>query len=354
MGRKSDARNRLIATAHEMIWRYSYGAVSIDKICEQAGVKKGSFYYFFESKSDLTLATLTAWWSEFRPLAHEMFRPEIPPLERISNYFDYVVERQLKAYDKSGQVLGCPLFTLASEICTQDAQLNALLLEILNHLAKLFEEAIAQAQANGELEGSDPALKTRLLWAFYEGTLTRARIQNDPELLRSLSSDARKLVTGLPLTSKAKPHQWKSSLRQKAGRSPVLSLRGKGKTGKIKTIFAELALMSKYAEEMIVLTDAQGRVKWVNAAFVRTCGYTLQELRGKTPGSVLQGPKSHPQAVDQIRQAVHAARPCECQMINYKKDGSTYPVHISLGPIFSEGKLGGFLAVENDLSAKEA
>ena len=60
MGRKSDAKERLLDAALDLIWERSYGVVTIDAICEKAGVKKGSFYYFFESKSALAVAALEA------------------------------------------------------------------------------------------------------------------------------------------------------------------------------------------------------------------------------------------------------------------------------------------------------
>ena len=56
MGRTSDAKDRLMTAALDLIWSESYGAVTIDDICQRAEVKKGSFYYFFESKSDLAVA----------------------------------------------------------------------------------------------------------------------------------------------------------------------------------------------------------------------------------------------------------------------------------------------------------
>lgn len=194
MGRTSDARERLMEAASALLWEYSYGAVTIDAICERAGVKKGSFYYFFNSKSDLALVAIQAWWDERKKLIDELFRPEVPPLDRIRSYIDYVTQRQLDAYEENGQVLGCPLFTLGSEISTQDERIRGMLHGILNTCAGFFEQAIRDAQASGEIEGKDASTKSRLLWGFYEGTLTRARIENNPELIRSMTSDALELI----------------------------------------------------------------------------------------------------------------------------------------------------------------
>ena len=184
--------------AHELIWGYSYGAVTIEAICDRARVKKGSFYYFFDSKSDLAVSAITVWWNERKTLVEELFRPEVPPLARIGKYLDFVIQRQIQAYEESGQVLGCPVFTLGSEICTQDERIRSLVLEILTHVAQRFEDAIREAQASGEIDGGNPELQARLLWGFYEGTLTRARIENNPELLRNLSADALELIGARP------------------------------------------------------------------------------------------------------------------------------------------------------------
>ena len=180
--------------AHELIWSYSYGAVTIEAICERAKVKKGSFYYFFDSKSDLAIAAINSWWDERRALVEEWFRPEVPGLKRVGRYLDFVVESQISSYEETGQVLGCPLFTLGSEICTQDARILSLVQEIMATGARYFEDAIRAAQASGDAVSGDACLKGRLLWAFYEGTLTRARIENNPDLLHNMHSDALELI----------------------------------------------------------------------------------------------------------------------------------------------------------------
>ena len=67
MGRVSDAKERLMEAVRELIWTGSYGSTTIDQICDRAGVKKGSFYYFFDSKAELAAAALTEEWEHRCP-----------------------------------------------------------------------------------------------------------------------------------------------------------------------------------------------------------------------------------------------------------------------------------------------
>ena len=121
----------------------------------------------------------------------------------------------------------------------------------------------------------------------------------------------------------------------------------------LRGIMAELTSMGKYATEMIVLANAEGRIVWANKLFVRRTGYTLQELCGQIPGRLLQGLDSDLEAINMLRQAIRSGIPCECRLINYRKNRTPYPVHISLGPVVCNGRIEGFLAIERDLSESE-
>ena len=57
-----DTRQRLLDTAEKLFYARSYEDVGVQEICREAGVKKGSFYHFFPSKRDLTLAILDDSW----------------------------------------------------------------------------------------------------------------------------------------------------------------------------------------------------------------------------------------------------------------------------------------------------
>jgi TetR/AcrR family transcriptional repressor of nem operon len=194
MGRTSDARQRLIDAANDLIWEYSYGAITIDAICERAAVKKGSFYYFFESKSELAVVSIGAWWTERQALLEKIFRPDNPPLSRIHDYFEFVTQRQLAMYGASGQVLGCPVYGLGAEIATQDEELRLLIVGIIQRSTTYFEEAIREAQALGQVAPGDAEPKAQRLLCYYAGMLAQARIQNDPEPIRHLASDGLELI----------------------------------------------------------------------------------------------------------------------------------------------------------------
>lgn len=110
-----------------------------------------------------------------------------------------------------------------------------------------------------------------------------------------------------------------------------------------------LALMGANASRLVILTDARGCIEWVNESFVRACGYTLEEARGHKPGKLLQGPASSRETAQLMHRAITELHGCDCQIINYRKDGAPYAVRIILSPLFEGGEPAGFLAVEEDL-----
>jgi TetR/AcrR family transcriptional repressor of nem operon len=184
MGRVSDAKERLMEAVRELIWTGSYGSTTIDQICEKAGVKKGSFYYFFDSKSDLAVAALDEDWKCRQADLDAIFSPTVHPLERFKRYSEYGFRLQSEMRKKCGCVLGCPLFTLGAEISTQEQKLQKKIQEILDTKRKYLESAIRDAHAKGLVHAPDAAAKARTLFAFYQGLVTQARIENSLDVLQ--------------------------------------------------------------------------------------------------------------------------------------------------------------------------
>ena len=194
MGRTSNARQRLIEAIGSLIWVGSYGSTTIDDICAKAGVKKGSFYYFFDSKADLAIAAIDAEWHTRRVELDAIFSPVVAPLERFQKLADFVYRSQHDAREKFGCVLGCPLFALGAEVSTQETKLQKKIEEILNYKRMYFESAIRDAHAAGLIDAQDAAEKARLLFTFYQGLLTEERIRKDLEVFRDASRGTLQLL----------------------------------------------------------------------------------------------------------------------------------------------------------------
>ncbi|HSI84749.1 MAG: TetR/AcrR family transcriptional regulator [Candidatus Methylacidiphilales bacterium] len=194
MGRTSTARKRLLEAAIELMTETSYATVTVDAICEHAGVKKGSFYHFFSSKSDLAVCALEADTQERRPRLDAIFSPTVPPLDRIRTYCQLFYEKQAEAKAKSGHVPGCPLFSLGTEMCRQDPHIRRKVQECLDIRAKYLGSAIRDAAEEGLVPKSDTEMKAKSLLAYFEGVLTQARIHNDLSVVKELQYGALELI----------------------------------------------------------------------------------------------------------------------------------------------------------------
>jgi len=194
MPRVSDMKERLMDAAMGLMWQNGYGAASVDAICERAGAKKGSFYYFFKSKSELAAAALESDWRKKRAEMDSIFSPTVPPLERFDRYFDFVYERLAEVQKKCGSILGCPFVSVGSEVSTQDQIVREAIDRIMDRKLQFFVSAVRDAAAQGLIVARDPEAKARALFACYQGTVAQARIQNDVELLRQFKQTAGDLL----------------------------------------------------------------------------------------------------------------------------------------------------------------
>ena len=188
MGRTSDAKEKLMEAAWELIWAGSYGGTSVDHICERAGVRKGSFYHFFESKAELAMAGLDDAWKRHLAELDHIFSPLHPPLDRLRKLCEYMVTDQREVAAKYGRVLGCPVHSLGSEVSAWADELQAKIKEAIAKHQRYFESAIRDAAREGLVPPvPDPAVRARIVSAYCEGLLMQARIRNDINVLDEMA-----------------------------------------------------------------------------------------------------------------------------------------------------------------------
>ncbi|MCC3489554.1 MAG: EAL domain-containing protein [Microcoleus sp. PH2017_16_JOR_D_A] len=113
------------------------------------------------------------------------------------------------------------------------------------------------------------------------------------------------------------------------------------------------------ANDAIVIMDAgysdisDPTIIYVNEAFTQMTGYRPAEIIGQTP-SCLRGPDSDGAQVAKIRRAFSRREPLRLELINYRKDGSTYWVELNSVPIADEsGNLTHWVSVQRDISDRK-
>lgn len=88
----------------------------------------------------------------------------------------------------------------------------------------------------------------------------------------------------------------------------------------------------------------------VNAAFETMTGYTQAELVGQSC-SILQGPKTSPESIRQIKHSLASDQPFFGELLNYRKDGSTFWNELTLDQVFDdEGKLSHIVGIQRDIT----
>ncbi len=188
MKKTCETKDKLLQVGFDLIWDSSYGSVSVDDICKRAGINKGSFYHFFPSKADLVVAAYEEHWNEKRPAMDRVFSPQVPPLERIHNFCQYVYETQKEKAERYGHVCGCPYASVGSEIATLDEKIRAKSEQLMNSGGKYIESTIADAIREGTVTVKDAASAAQRVGMLLLGMLVEARVQNDLKVLEGMES----------------------------------------------------------------------------------------------------------------------------------------------------------------------
>ena len=186
MGRASDTREKILAGAQALIEVRGYSALGVAEICKAAGVPKGSFYYFFESKEALALAVIDAEWEAQRHVWARILRSDAAPLERLRQLFEETQADQHARQQSCGTVAGCMFGNLTLELSNQTETIRERLQEIFNAQAEMVEVVITEALGRGDIYVSNAETTARSLIAQLEGQVLFAKLYNSTQRLETL------------------------------------------------------------------------------------------------------------------------------------------------------------------------
>jgi len=113
----------------------------------------------------------------------------------------------------------------------------------------------------------------------------------------------------------------------------------------------KLSLVASKTDNLVIITDAQERIEWVNEGLIKRTGYLKTELIGKTP-NFLQGPETNQETLIQMRKNVSAGKSVTEELVNYTKTGQKIWLKININPVFDQNKnLVRLIYVATDITA---
>jgi PAS domain S-box-containing protein len=125
----------------------------------------------------------------------------------------------------------------------------------------------------------------------------------------------------------------------------------------LKTLNEKLRVTSLVAEStdnIVIVTNPAGMIEWVNHGFTRVSGYDFEEVIGRKPGDLLQGPETDHVVARHIGEALRDGNKVEGEILNYSKSGNPYWIEFEITPVYDEQfNIVQFVALEKDITERK-
>ena len=194
MGRSSDSRERLLASAHALFRGRGFEAVGVAELCSAAEINKGSFYHFFSSKRELLLEVLASAWDETGLLTD--WESQIPsrPLIQLRRYLQDLFAYHYADREKNGRVHGSLIGNLAVELGARDPEVAKRVNELFTRETAVLAKLLAAASDAGEVSVGEPERAAETLVACLHGLLMLAKVRNSLEVLPANETELLRLA----------------------------------------------------------------------------------------------------------------------------------------------------------------
>ena len=189
MGRRSNARERLLASAHQLFRDNGFEAVGVAQLCADAGVNKGSFYHFFTSKRELLLEVIDGAWDETGLLARWETAAPTRPMVQLRRYLEELFAYHFADREEAGHVRGSLLGNLALELGSRDREVAGKIAELFAREIAAFGRLLTAATDRGEISLGTPERTAEAIVACIQGLLLIAKMRDDLDVLPDSEAD---------------------------------------------------------------------------------------------------------------------------------------------------------------------
>ncbi len=165
-------RDTLLECGLSTFVRQGYHGTGIKELVQKAGIPKGSFYNYFDSKESFGAAAVERYAGRIHARLDAMVEAEGDPLEHLKEFF----RGQLHAHEERGS--GCLLGNLGAEVGGESPIMRGALARGVEGVRERFGRLIALAQERGSARTDIPAERLGgLLFSAWEGALLQMQVE---------------------------------------------------------------------------------------------------------------------------------------------------------------------------------
>jgi len=114
-----------------------------------------------------------------------------------------------------------------------------------------------------------------------------------------------------------------------------------------------LAKAVEAAGDSVIITDRNGTIEFVNAAFTRITGYTADEAIGNNP-SMLKSGEQDRQFYDRMWDCISQGKVWQSQLVDRRKNGDFFPAELTISPVQnSAGDITHYVGIKKDLTDRQ-
>ncbi|SAK99779.1 TetR family transcriptional regulator [Caballeronia fortuita] len=179
-------RSELIRLGVAILTEKGFHNFSLDELVALAGVPKGSFHYYFNSKDAYCLEVIQAYHAYFaRKLDMHLNDASLSPLERIKAFTeDAAIGMERHAFRR-----GCLVGNLSQELAALDETFRKALVDVLHDWRRRIRACLEEGKTSGEIHAdADTAALSRYFWNAWEGAVMCAKLEQSREPLDDASA----------------------------------------------------------------------------------------------------------------------------------------------------------------------
>jgi len=180
---KTDTRQNILETGAALIHLKGFNHTGLQEILNAAGVPKGSFYNYFNSKEDFGLQVIDHFAGYYSLMSRPILEdPALSPLQKIKRLLEWFIE----FFKSKDYAYGCPIGNLAQEMGDLSPAFREKLRSALDTLVDTYSGLLAESQKEGEIpQHLDVREAARFLVSSWHGALMHMKAMKGPEPLEN-------------------------------------------------------------------------------------------------------------------------------------------------------------------------